>query len=308
MKAVGVCGTDIHILDGRFPIAKPPLVLGHELAGEVVATGPDVSHARAGDRVTIDQVIGCGTCFFCRRGSPQFCAHGVELGITRDGGCQDFIVVPQENVYPIPDAVSFEEAAILDMEVWAALTKCGIRKGETVLVVGHGPAGLVASQIARTMGAARVILCGRSPARMEKARAIGVADAYVSAQDGTLEQTVRSETEGRGVEVAFEGAGTPESVGAALESVMPGGRVVLYGVQRAPLDGFDLNRIVLKDLEVYGALSDRRGWEDVISLVSSGNLRLAPLITHRFPLDQASAAYEMVRNKSDAVVKAVLIL
>ena len=307
VKAVGICGTDIHIISGDFELAKPPLVLGHEIAGEIVAVGSGVARVRAGDRVTVDQVIGCGECFYCRRGSAQYCETGYELGITRDGGCQEFLLVPESNVYGLPDSISFEEGAILDMEVWAALSKCGIQAGDAVLVLGHGPAGMVACQIARAMGARRIVLAGRSQARMQKAEALGLADRYVSARDDLLE-ILKNETGGHGADVVFECAGSPETAAAALDAAIPGGKVVFYGVQKAAVDHFALNRVVLKDLVVFGALSDRRGWEQVIALVKSGSLRLAPLITHRFPLDCAPAAYELVRGKAEGVVKAVLTL
>jgi 2-desacetyl-2-hydroxyethyl bacteriochlorophyllide A dehydrogenase len=291
---------------GHVGLATPPLILGHEIAGEIVAVGPGVTRVRAGYRVTVDQVIGCGECFFCRRGSVQYCETGYELGITRDGGCQEFLLVPETNVYELPDSISFEEGAILDMEVWAALAKCGIRTGDSVLVLGHGPAGMVACQIARAMGARRIMLAGRSQARMQKAEALGLADRYFAAQDDLVE-IVKSETSGHGADVVFECAGSPETAAAALDAAIPGGKVVFYGLQKNAIDHFALNRIVLKDLVVFGALSDRRGWEQVISLVKNGDLRLAPLITHRFSLDCAPAAYELVRSKADGVVKAVLM-
>ena len=308
VKAVGVCGTDIHIISGNYGLAKPPLVLGHEMAGVIAAAGSGVTRVQAGDRVTVDQVVGCGECFFCRRGSVQFCETGFELGITRDGGCQDFVVTPERNVYRIPDSISFEEAAILDMEVWAALDKCSIQPGDSVLVLGHGPAGMVACQIAKAMGAGKVILAGRSEARLTKAATLGLADIYVRVQQQDLLEAVKSVTGGRGADVVFECAGAAETAAAAIEAAICGGRVVFYGVQAAPLERFDINRLVLKDLVVFGALSDRRGWEQVIALVVTGKLRLAPLITHRFPLDCAPQAYELVRNKAGGVVKAVLTL
>ena len=308
VTAVGVCATDIHILNGDFPLAQPPRVLGHEVAGVITGTGPNVKRVKAGDRVTIDQVVGCGHCFFCRRGSRQFCTAGYELGMTRDGGCQEFLVVPEENVYPIPDCISDEEAAILDMEVWGALHKCQVRKGDTVLVLGHGPAGMVACQIARAMGAGKMILGGRSAARMARAKALELADRYVSTSEEDLSAAVLQETGGNGADVTFECGGTPATVAAALAATTPGGRLVVYGVQKAPLERFDLNQIVVRDLVIYGALSDRFGWEQVIELVRSGKLRLKPLITHRFPLAAAPAAYDLVRKKSDGVVKAVIVL
>ncbi len=308
IKAVGVCGTDIHIISGKYALAQPPLVLGHEMAGEIAGVGPGVSRVAAGDRVTIDQVVGCGTCFFCRGGSVQFCETGFELGITRDGGCQDYVVTPERNVYRIPESISYEEAAVLDMEVWGALAKCGIQKGDAVLVLGHGPAGLVAAQVARVMGAGKVMLAGRSEARLKKAESLGLADVYIRVRQQNLLETVRDATQGRGADVVFEGAGSPETVVAAVEAVIPGGKIVFYGVQTGPLSQFDINRVVVKDLAVFGALSDRRGWEDVIACVESGRLRLAPLITHRFPLECAPQAYDLVRSKADGVVKAVLTL
>ena len=308
VKAVGICGTDIHIIGGKYDLAKPPLVLGHEIAGEIAAVGVGVTRVRPGERVTVDQVVGCGACFFCRRGSVQFCRTGSELGITRDGGCQDFVVAPVQNVYPLPDSISYEAGAILDMEVWAALDKCGIQPGDTVLVLGHGPAGMVACQIARAMGSGRVILAGRSEARLQLAECLGLADRYVPVRQQNLLEVVRGDTGGRGADVVFECAGAPQTVGPAIEGAVPGGKVVFYGIQTAAIEQFDLNRIVLKDLTVFGALSDRRGWEEVIRLVDTGKLRLEALISHRFPLDSAPAAYELVRSKADGVVKAVLTL
>jgi len=296
VRAVGICGTDIHILNGHFPLARPPRVLGHEIAGDITAVGAGVTRLAIGDRVTVDSVVGCGECFFCRRGSAQFCTSGYELGITADGGCQDYLLVPERNVFPVGSQISWAEAAILDTEVWGAFRKCGVRPGETVLVIGHGPAGLIACQIARLMGAGCVILCGRSAARLEAARRLDIADRYVAPGDAP-----------EGVDLAVDCAGTARSVEAAIRLVVPGGRVLLYGVHERPLAEFDLNQVVLKDLTVFGALSDRAGWEEVIGMVAGGRLRLAPLITHRFPMEDAPAAYSLVEGKRDGVIKAVLL-
>lgn len=306
--AVGICGTDIHILDGHLSLGRAPLVLGHEIAGVVAQAGPGVRHVRVNDRVTIDQVIGCGHCVFCKRGSRQFCESGTELGITSDGGCQEFIVVPQENVYHLPDTISVEAGAILDMEVWAALSKCGISAGESVLVLGDGPAGLIACQAAKLMGAVYVALAGPPGHRMRKAKELGLADYFFSSDDPDLLQQLRGEIAPHGMDVAMDCAGVEESSRTALQSVRPGGRVVLYGVHAAPLHDLDLNTIVLRDLVVYGALSDRKPWEKVIGLAASGRLQLDPLITHRFTLENAPEAYQVVRHRADGLMKAVILL
>lgn len=308
MAAVGICGTDIHIIEGEFDLARPPRVLGHEIAGVVIEVGEGVQRVKAGDRVTIDQVLGCGKCFYCSRGSTQFCQAGTELGITADGGCQEHLIVPEGNLFTIPPHISDEEAAILDMEVWGALSKCGVNHGEDVLIVGPGSAGLIACQIARILGARRVFLVGREGYRMKKAQELGLADDYFFTGGESLPTRVHARTDGLGVHVAMDCAGTDEAFLTALESLMAGGRLVLYGVHRRPLSALDLNLIVLRDLVVYGALSDRRGWEKVIDLAASGALRLAPLITHRFSFEDAPAAFETVRNRPDGLIKAVITM
>ena len=306
VRSVGICGTDVHILQGHFPLAKPPLILGHEIAGEIAAVGTAVTKVGMGDRVTVDQVVGCGHCHFCKRGSAQFCLSGYELGITRDGGCQTYLVLPESNVYPVPPVISFEEAAVLDMEVWAALSKPGIRQGDSVLVIGAGPAGLIAAQLARAMGSHKIVLVARSPGRLQIAEHLGFADVVLSSQSHHFAEQIKAETGGLGADLTIDCAGTEESAKLALECTIPGGRVVLFGVYPGALPQFDVNPIVMRDLVVYGALSDRRGWEDVIALVSAGKLRLTPLITHRFPLSQAPDAYALVAAKAQGVLKAVL--
>jgi 2-desacetyl-2-hydroxyethyl bacteriochlorophyllide A dehydrogenase len=306
--AVGICGTDIHIIEGRLPLARPPRVLGHEIAGVVEAVGSGVEKIRVGDRVTVDQVIGCGKCIFCLRGSRQFCRNGFELGITADGGCQTFLVVPQENAFVIPSTISDEVAAILDMEVWAALSKCGIKSGESVLVLGDGPAGMVACQVARVLGAELVMLAGPSGARMRKAQDLSLADRYIFTDQEDVVASVHRAAEGIGATVAVECSGAPEALQNALAAVMPGGRVVLYGLQAAPVQSFDLDTIVLRDLVVFGALSDRNGWERVIELVSNGDLQLDAIITHRFSFKDGPYAYDFVRQRADGLVKAVILL
>ncbi len=307
VKAVGICRTDIHILDGRFPQVQPPRVLGHEIAGIVEQVGSQVTRARIGSRVTCDSVVGCGQCYFCRAGSRQFCVTGYELGFTRDGGCQEWLVLPEENIHPIADSISMEEAAILDMEVYAALRKPGIRSSDIVLIEGPGPAGLVASQVARILGARCVLLSGDSGKRLELGKSLGV-DRTIHIHKEDLAQVIQQETQGRGVDLVMDCAGTAESFRQALEAVAPGGRVVLYGVYPDPLPQVSIVPIILKDLVVYGSLSDRKYWDEVIALVETGRLNLKRLITHTFPLEETAKAYDYVRHQKDGALKVVLQL
>jgi 2-desacetyl-2-hydroxyethyl bacteriochlorophyllide A dehydrogenase len=300
IKAVGICGTDIHILNGTFAGAKSPLVLGHEIAGQVIEVGSGVRRVGPGDRVTVDSVVGCGACDLCGQGRRQFCADGFELGINRDGACQDYLAVPERNVYRVPDSISFEEAAVLDMEVWNALKKCGIHKGDRVLILGAGPIGLTACQLVRVLGAERITLSDVLPGRLATAKTLRAADEYLDVSANGASNKVA-------YDVAVDCAGTSSSTMHALKTVRPCGRVLLYGVHENGIGKIDINQIVLKDLVVFGALSDRTGWEEVIELVSSGALNLKNLITHRFRLEDGALAYDSVRKRRNGLIKAVFL-
>lgn len=307
VRSVGICGTDIHITNGAIPSAKPPMILGHEISGEVAETGQNVGRVHEGDRVSVDSVVGCGHCTHCRQNKPQFCAKGFEFGISRDGGCQDYLVVPKRNVHRIPNTITFEEAAILDTEVYNAVRRCGVDQGDSVLVLGAGPIGLVACQIARILGAGYVVLRDVLSSRVGAAEALGVADRYlVTEEDET--QTAKQGERPEGFDLVIDCAGTPESVRMSLTLARPSGRVLLYGVHEREVDHLDLNLVVLKDLAVFGAQGDRNGWQTVIDLVAGGTLNLKGLITHRFPLVKGAEAYELVRRREQAVIKAVLLV
>ncbi len=308
VRAVGICGTDIHILRGELPGVRPPRVLGHEIAGEVYAIGEGITRFSVGDRVTVDSVVGCGICSFCRKGRQQFCRSGYEFGVSQDGGCQDFLLVPEANAFHISPNISFEEGAILDMEVFSALKRCGVAEGDVALVAGDGPAGLIACQLLRYMGASKVILSGQSPGRMRAAGKLGLADRVIDSRCKSIPAVVAEETSGLGANISVDCAGTEDSARDAIQSVAAGGSVLLYGVYSKPMVHFDLNQIVLRDLKVFGALSDRLGWESVIDLVEARKLQLRSLITHRFPLEEAQLAFQSVEARADGLVKAVFIL
>jgi threonine dehydrogenase-like Zn-dependent dehydrogenase len=307
ITAAGVCGTDVHIIQGKLRFVDPPLVLGHEFAGIVEECGTAVSAVKPGDRVKCDSVCGCGSCDWCRAGATQFCAAGSEFGITRDGGWAEWLVVPERNLHVLPDAIPDDVAAIMDIEVLGSLRKPGVCPGDTVAVFGPGPAGLIALQIVRAMGAARVILCGTRPERLRVGEELGAdCEIDVTAQDAV--PAILELTGGRGVDLAFDAAGTRKSALDAIETVRPQGKVVLYGVHGAPVDQLPLDRIVLKDIVVYGALTNRTGWDDLISMVANRQINLARLVTHTFPLEAEKDAYAASSDRRSGCLKSVLLI
>ncbi len=307
VTAAGVCGTDVHIIQGKLRFADPPLVLGHEFAGVVDECGSAVIKVRPGQRVKCDSVCGCGSCAWCRRGATQFCLAGSEFGITRDGGWSQWVVAPERNLHPLPDSIPDDAAAIMDVEVFGSLRKPGIRPGDTVVVFGPGPAGLIALQAARAFGAGCVIVCGTRPERLQAAKELG-ADHTIDVNRQDAVETVRALTSGEGAGLVFDAAGTRKSVVDAIEAVRPQGKLVLYGVHGAPVQDFPIDRIVLKDIVVYGALTDRAGWDELMAMVSQNRINLSRLITHRFPLEEVEEAYRASADRSSGCLKAVLTI
>jgi L-iditol 2-dehydrogenase len=201
----------------------------------------------------------------------------------------------------VPDDV----AAILDVEVFSALRKPGICPGDTVAIFGAGPAGLIALQCARIRGARTVILCGLRRERLELGKRLG-ADCTIDVNSTDAAAAIKALTNGRGVDLAFDAAGTGPAILNVLEVVRPQGRAVLYGVPDRAVVDIPVRNVVLKDIVVYGSLPDRTGWEEMIGLVAGGRLDLASLITHRFPLEAASEALRTMRDRRGGAIKAVL--
>lgn len=307
ITAAGVCGTDLHIWSGQVRFVDPPLVLGHEFAGVVEECGPAVRRVKPGDRVKCDSVVGCGQCESCRRGATQFCATGSEFGITRNGGWAERLVVPERNLYRLPDSIPDEVAAIMDVEVIGAIEKAHVQPRDTVVIFGAGSAGLIALQCARLAGAARCIVCDAKPHRLALARTLG-ADVTVDIRSEDAVEAVKSLTGGCGADLAVEAAGSGKALAQALEILRPQGRALLYGVVGRPVESLRTDVIVLKDLTVLGALTNRTGWDNLIDMVATGKLNLASLITHRFPLSHAPEALTCMQAPENTGIKAVLLV
>jgi threonine dehydrogenase-like Zn-dependent dehydrogenase len=305
ITAAGVCGTDVHIWEGRLSYTAPPLVLGHEFTGVVEECGPQVRGFSPGDRVKCDSVVGCGDCAWCRRGATQFCRDGFEFGISHDGGWTQWLVAPQRNLHKLPGSMSDEVAAILDVEVMSAFRKPGLTPGETVAIFGAGPAGLIALQCARVLEAGTVILCGARRERLALGKRLG-ADHAIDVSEADAVAEIKVLTNGRGVDLAFDAAGTVAAILNVVEVLRPQGRAILYGVPDRAIPEFPSRDVVLKDIVLYGSLSDRTGWDEMIGLVASGRIDLQSLITHRFPLERAAEALCHMRDRRDGAIKAVL--
>ncbi len=307
VRAVGICATDLHLLAGSQRFDRIPPVLGHEIAGVVESVGGGVSSDWVTSRVIVDPVIGCGMCPYCHAGRKLLCKSGGELGTTGgDGGYAEYVTVPATNLYRWPETLSFEEGAIMEPLncTWGAFLRARAQPGESVLIFGSGPAGLLFLALARTSGCTPVYVIGRGEVRLGLAQQFGATETW-SYWDADLQKKVLQATGSRGPDIVVDASGADKAIGQAFEWVRPGGRVVLYGVSDTGRPNILSDRIVGKDLQVVAGIGSPLLWDRCVQLAASGLIDFHALVTHRFPLEKADEALTTARD-GDRAIKVVL--
>ena len=287
VKAAGICHSDVHYRAGVSPAGPLPLTLGHEVAGVVEETGPQVTNVKAGDRVCVHYLATCGDCDYCSRGSEQFCVAGAMIGKHRHGGYAEYIVMPARSVVPLPDEIPLEHGAVLmcsSATSFHALRKARLEPGESVAVFGMGGLGMSAAQLARAFGALEVYAVDINEERL------GLAESYgaipVNAAEGNPVVEIQRLTRGRGVDVALELIGLPQTMRQAVLSLAVFGRAVLVGLTDKPFEIYSYMELLGKEAEVIGS-SDHLLSELplLIELTRRGRLDLTDVITRTIPLD-----------------------
>lgn len=302
--AAGVCRTDTHIYRGKFP-ASFPRVLGHEYAGEVERVGEGVSLA-PGSLVSVDPVIPCNLCEYCRRSRPHLCRDMRALGIDFDGGFATHSLVPAENLYPVPDTVTPEEAALVEPLACClhGMDLAPVEPGDSAAIIGAGWIGLLMLQLARLSGAGRVVVSERLPHKMRLAGDLG-ADVVVDASDSDAVDRMR-EALGDGADVVMECVGSAESSAQALRLVRDGGTVLIFGV--APPESEISVRpyeVYRREIRIIGSFSTPRKHAAALSLLAGRRVQIEPLITGRFDLPAVGDAIEAL--ESGRAVKSLII-
>ena len=299
VAACGVCHTDLHYIDHGTPTFKqPPLILGHEISGTVAGLGAGVSGWQRGERVLLPAVYGCGQCPACRNGRENICERMVMFGNNVDGGYAEFVVAPSRDVHRLPDRIPLVEGAIiadaLTTPYHAVVHRGRVQAGDHVAVFGCGGIGLNLVQIAAAFGA-RVTAVDLSEEKLEWARRLGAAATVHPPQVERVDKAVRELT-GGGANVAFEAIGLPQTQEQAFACLRTGGRLVLVGFAGEPMR-LDGGRAMYREMEIVGSLGCRSiDYPRVISLVEQGRLRLAELVTARFPLAEINQAFETLRQ------------
>jgi threonine 3-dehydrogenase len=299
VRRAGVCGTDVHIYEwdawasGR---CRPPFVVGHEFAGDVVKVGALVTDVRVGDRVTAEGHIVPELSYFSRTGQAHVDPQTRIIGVDRDGCFAEFIAMPARNVWHLDDAISYEVGGIHDpMGNAFHTTLTAPIPGSVVLITGCGPIGCFAVGIARTAGASRVIATDPNPKRRALATRMGAHDAVPP--EGAADAVARA-SRGLGADVVLEMSGVPSAVHQAFALVRPGGRVQMLGIPSKPMEIDFATEIIFKGITIYGVVGRRmyETWLQMTQFLRAGTFDPTQVITHRMPLDAFDEAMHLIKD------------
>ena len=311
VAACGICGSDVHGYDGSSGRRIPPIVMGHEAAGTIAALGEGVTGFAVGDRVTFDSTVYCGQCAYCRRGEVNLCDNRQVLGVScgdyrRAGAFAEYVTVPERILYKLPDSLSFAEAAMLEATA-VALHGASLSHTdpmETALVIGAGMIGLLTLQALRAEGFSRIYVADVDASRLQMATDLG-ADATLLLSGEELVAEILRRTGGAGVDAAVEAVGRDVTVRAAIGSVRKGGTVTLVG-NITPEVTLPLQIVVTRQIRVQGSAASAGEYPRAIELMTSGAIRVKPLITAIAPLEDGPEWFGRLYAREPNLMKVVL--
>ncbi len=312
VKACGICGSDVHGMDGSTGRRVPPGIMGHEASGVIVAVGDGVTLWHEGDRVTFDSTVYCGTCHFCLRGEINLCDNRRVLGVScgeyrRHGAFAEFVAVPQHILYRLPDNVSFEHAAMVESMSIAfhAIRRVPVTLNDTAVVVGSGMIGLMAIQLLRIAGCGRIIAVDLDDRRLTLAVELG-ADERLRPGSTDLAAQILERTGGRGADAAFEAVGIDRTVRLAVACVRKGGAVGLIG-NVTPEVTLPLQAVVTRELTLYGSCASRGEYPACLDMIGRGRMRLDKLLSATAPLSEGARWFERLYAGDSGLMKVVLV-
>jgi L-iditol 2-dehydrogenase len=311
VKACGICGSDVHGLDGSTGRRIPPIIMGHEASGVIAEVGREVEGWKPGDRVTFDSMISCGACWHCGRGEINLCENRRILGVScgeyrRHGAFAEYVAVPRRILYRIPEAVDFSQAAMMEPLSVAvhAVRLARPLVGETAVVVGAGMIGLLILQVLRASGCSAVISADIDPAKLRRARELG-ADAALDPSAPDFRREVETRTAGRGADIAFEAVGVSAATQTAAAAVRKGGRVVLVGNVSPKVD-LPLQSIVTREVALLGSCASQGEYPECLDLVARGKVDLGSLVSARAPLAEGARWFDRLYKREGDLLKVIL--
>jgi 2-desacetyl-2-hydroxyethyl bacteriochlorophyllide A dehydrogenase len=291
--ACGICGTDIHIIDGEFPPTTYPIIIGHEFGGTVAAVGPEVIGFKPGDRVGVDPTLNCGECYFCQRGQANLCERWNAVGVgAHPGGFAECVAVPERSVYHIPDTMTFKGAALIEPVscVVHGFHLLNPQVGESYLIYGAGPMGLQNAQLARYYGASVVAIIDINPRRLEIARSFGFEVLGAS-----LDEV--KHVAPRGFHNVIEATGKTKVSEMAIDAVIRRGKLLQFGVTPpGEKAAYDMFKIYNQELTIIGSMAVLNSYGPAIDIINAGAIDTHKMVTHTLAIDAFDEAIDIVRR------------
>lgn len=296
VKACGICGSDVHGMDGSTGRRLPPIVMGHEAAGVIVETGSTVHDYKEGDRVTFDSTVFCGDCDYCRKGEINLCDHRKVLGVScaefkLDGAYAEYVAVPARILHRLPDTLSFEHAAMVEPVsiAYHAVRRSNLKPGQTAAVIGVGMIGLLIVQMLREKGASEIVAIDLDPDKLALAKTLGATATEFTGP----------------VDVAIEAVGITATINAAIQNTKKGGTVVLVG-NLSPKVEMPLQAIVSRELDVLGSAASQGEYPDSLAMIADGRIQVDPLISARTSLEDTAHWFDRLYKAEKGLMKVMV--
>ncbi len=313
VRACAVCGSDVHGSDGSSGRRIPPVIMGHEASGDIAECGEGVVSSKPGDRVTFDSTVYCNRCDMCAQGKVNLCRNRRVLGVSckeyrMDGAFAEYVAVPEYLLYPLPDSVSYVQAAMVEPLAIAyhAAARTPVRQGTSVLVTGVGTIGMLTLQVALSMGASPAIAADIDEAKLADAKKLGAAVCVHSGDPGSLDAVLAATPEKRGVDVAFDATGIAATVNLCLQAVRLDGHAVLIGNIAQKID-FPLQWVVTRQLSLFGSCASAGEYPACLQLIADGKVDVEALVSKRVPLSDGNEWINRVYEREPGLNKIVLV-
>jgi L-iditol 2-dehydrogenase len=311
IKSCSICGSDIHGMDGSTGRRIPPLIMGHEASGVIEMVGSNVQNFKAGDRVTFDSTVYCGYCEYCRLGQVNLCDNRRVLGVScddykLDGAFAEYVTVPQHIVYPLPNNITFDEAAMVEPLSIAlhAVKRSNVSINDTAMVIGSGMIGLLVIQLLKIAGCKKVIAVDILQSRLDMANKFG-ASVLLNSNEIDVSTEINKLTSNKGVDIAFEVVGITSSLKTAIASVKKGGSVILVGNLKKEVD-LPLQSVVTRQITLSGSCASSLEYEDCLDLIASGRVDVQSFISAVVPLQEGADWFQRLYRGDPSLMKVIL--
>ncbi len=311
IKAVSICGSDVHGYDGSSGRRTPPLIMGHEASGVISRVGSAVTKYKPGDRVTFDSTVYCGKCRFCKKGMVNLCTSRMVLGVscaeyTNPGAMAEYVSIPEHILYRLPDNVSYVQAAIVEpLSIAAhAYAMSDLKLADKAVVVGAGTIGLLTTQVIKAAGVTELIVVDLDDSRLEQAKKFGATRIINSGREDAA-AVIREMTEGFGADVAFEACGITPTLNTAIDSVRVGGQVVMIGNVSPKVD-LPLQKCVTRQIDLQGTCASAGEYDMCLDMIAHGMVDIESIISKVAPLEEGQEWFDRLYAGEKGLIKVVL--